>query len=391
MKRYFLLVLLQIASWYLPGQADTIRLRNSSFEDTPKRGGEALEGIAGWFDCGRINFPAETPPDIHPNGYWENNLPASDKKTYLGMVVRDNATYESVSQRLDTFLEAGKCYRFTIHLAKAARYISRTRTTGEEANYVTPIVLRIWGGSGYCNERELLAESAPVNNTSWQINTFEIRPKNNIRSITLSAYYKTPTLLPYNGNLLVDGASDIVRIACPGEPPLAVEKSKLPPHKRKKQTSNPPNNPIAVTQAETLSVKPYKPKIMQELASANIKEGQTIEIKNLGFKADSSTIDPSSFESLNEVLSFLQSRSDVVIEIGGHTNNIPSDEYCDRLSTARAKSVAEYLISKGGDATRIQFKGYGKKKPLADNSTKYGRSRNQRVEIKILSINKNGG
>jgi len=112
MKRYFLLTILQIASLYLPGQADTIRLRNSSFEDTPKRGGEALEGIAGWFDCGRINFPAETPPDIHPNGYWENNLPASDKKTYLGMVVRDNATYESVSQRL------------------RIRILQRTRTAG---------------------------------------------------------------------------------------------------------------------------------------------------------------------------------------------------------------------------------------------------------------------
>jgi outer membrane protein OmpA-like peptidoglycan-associated protein len=370
-------------------QADTVRLRNPSFEDSPKRGGENLDGIAGWFDCGRINFPAETPPDIHPNGYWENNLPASDKKTYLGMVVRDNATYESVSQRLDTFLEAGKCYRFTIHLAKAARYISRTRTTGEEANYITPIVLRIWGGSGYCNERELLAESAPVNNTSWQINTFEFRPKNNIRSVTFSAYYKTPTLVPYNGNLLIDGASDIVRIACPGEPPLVADKSKLPPHKRKKQPApTAANNPIPVSPQEAEPAKPYKPKIMQELASANIREGQTIEIKNLQFKADSSTIDASSYEVLNEVLDFLQNRSDIVIEIGGHTNNIPAEEYCDRLSTARAKSVAEYLVSKGADATRIQFKGYGKKKPLADNTTKYGRSRNQRVEIKILSIRK---
>lgn len=129
---------------------------------------------------------------------------------------------------------------------------------------------------------------------------------------------------------------------------------------------------------------------MQELASGNIREGQTIEIKNLQFKADSSTIDASSYESLNEVLAFIQNRSDIVIEIGGHTNNIPTDEYCDRLSTARAKSVAEYLVSKGADPTRIQFKGYGKNKPMADNTTKYGRSRNQRVEIKILSINKNG-
>ena len=175
-----------LASIITSAQSDTIRLKNPSFEDTPKRGGEAMDGISGWFDCGKINFPMESPPDIHPNGYWNNNLPASDRKTYLGMVVRDNGTYESVSVRIDSMLEAGKCYKFSIHLARAEKYGSRSRMSNEEANYVTPAVLRIWGGSGFCNERELLAESNPVTNSSWQINTFEIRPKSNIRSIIFS-------------------------------------------------------------------------------------------------------------------------------------------------------------------------------------------------------------
>jgi len=78
---------------------------------------------------------------------------------------------------------------------------------------------------------------------------------------------------------------------------------------------------------------------------------------------------------------------DVIIEIGGHTNGVPNDEYCDRLSSSRAKSVAEYLVNKGVNPTKVQFKGYGKKKPIADNKTKYGRDKNQRVEIKILSLN----
>lgn len=368
-------------------QQEGIRLRNPSFEDNPKRGGEALEGIMGWYDCGRDNFPLETPPDIHPNGYWENNLPASDKRTYLGMVVRDNGTYESVSQRLDSVLVAGRCYRFSINLAKAERYISRTRTTGLEANYTTPIVLRIWGGLGYCDEKELLAESAPVNNTSWQINTFEFTPKSNIKSITFSAYYKTPTFIPYNGNLLVDGASEIVRIPCDGEPLTAVEKSKLPPHKRKKQNDTLPGQRTPSKTTSVVQATPYKPKVFQELTRSNVRVGQIIEIKNLLFRADSATIEKSSYEVLDDVVGFITSNKDVIIEIGGHTNNIPADEYCDRLSTARAKSVAEYLVAKGADPSRVQFKGYGKKKPIADNMTKYGRDRNQRVEIKILSLN----
>lgn len=370
-------------------QSDTIRLKNPSFEDTPKRGGEASQGIAGWFDCGKINFPAESPPDIHPNGYWENNLPASDKKTYLGMVVRDNGTYESVSVRVDTELEAGRCYRFSIHLAKAERYVSQSRMTNKTENYTTPAVLRIWGGSGFCNERELLAESDPVNNTSWQINTFEFRPKTNIRSLTFSAYYKTPTLVPYNGNILVDGGSEIIRIPCPGEPAFASD-SKLPPHKRKKNP-NPQSTGSSIVskdkQIASAEQKAFKPKILQELNKNLVSEGQTIEIKNLLFKADSATIDRTSYEVLDDIYGFLMSSDKIVIEIGGHTNNVPTDDYCDRLSTARAKAVAEYLVNKGVHPSKVQFKGYGKKIPLADNKTAFGRSKNQRVEIKILSLN----
>ncbi|MBK9737681.1 MAG: OmpA family protein [Saprospiraceae bacterium] len=369
------------------GQADTIKLRNPSFEDAPKQGGVDPNGISGWFDCGKINFPIESPPDIHPNGFWENNLPASDRKTYLGMVVRDNGTYESVSSRLDTNLTAGKCYKFTLHLARAPRYISATRLEGKMANYNTPVVLRIWGGAGYCNEKELLAESAPVSNDSWQINTFEFSPKNNIRSITFQAYYKTPVLMPYNGNILVDGGSEIIRIACPGEPPLiAKNKSKLPPHKRKKDEtkSNQSTGEIVNSNSPTNS---YRPKILHELNRTSIKAGQTIEIKKLEFKADTTSIDKTSYEVLDEVYGFMMNNPDVMIEIGGHTNSMPPDDYCDRLSTARAKAVAEYLVNKGVEANKVQFKGYGKKKPVADNKTAYGRQKNQRVEIKILSLN----
>ncbi len=381
-------ICLVVNTWSADGQKDTVRLRNPSFEDTPRRGGDARNVIKDWFDCGSINFPLESPPDIHPNGYWENNLAASDKKTYLGLVVRDNNTWEAVSQRLDSQLEAGKCYRLTVHLARAPRYVSKSQMTNENANYTTPAVLRIWGGSGFCDDRELLAESDAVDNASWQIYILEIKPKANVRSITLEAYYKTPTLMPYNGNVLVDGLSDFIRIPCPGEELAADKKSKLPPHKRSKSPagvktkhSDKPSKDVVAEQ------KPFKAKIMQELNRSLIKEGQTIEIKTLKFRADSSSIDRSSFDVLDELRGFLMANEDVVIEVGGHTNSLPADEYCDRLSTARAKAVVEYLIEKGVDPGKVQFKGYGKKKPIADNKTRFGREKNQRVEIKILSLN----
>lgn len=75
-----------------------------------------------------------------------------------------------------------------------------------------------------------------------------------------------------------------------------------------------------------------------------------------------------------------------MVEIGGHTNSIPPHEYCDRLSTARAQNVAEYLREKGILVEQVQFKGYGKRVPIASNETAAGRLKNQRVELKIISM-----
>ncbi|MBK8052762.1 MAG: hypothetical protein IPK35_05665 [Saprospiraceae bacterium] len=193
-------------------QSDTVRLKNPSFEDNPKRGGEAMTGISGWFDCGKINFPSESPPDIHPNGYWGNNLPAYHGKTYLGMVARDNGTYESVSQKLNSRLLKNTEYEFTLNIAKSKNYISRTRTSGIEANYTNPIVLRIWGGLGSCEEKELLYSSAPINHNDWRQYIIRIKPNQDLKGLTFEAYYKPGTVTGYNGHILLDAISDIIKI-----------------------------------------------------------------------------------------------------------------------------------------------------------------------------------
>jgi outer membrane protein OmpA-like peptidoglycan-associated protein len=75
-----------------------------------------------------------------------------------------------------------------------------------------------------------------------------------------------------------------------------------------------------------------------------------------------------------------------MIEIGGHTNGVPDHLYCDKLSTARAKSVAEYIHDKGISPERITYRGYGKRQPIATNNSVEGRRKNQRVEVKILQL-----
>jgi outer membrane protein OmpA-like peptidoglycan-associated protein len=134
----------------------------------------------------------------------------------------------------------------------------------------------------------------------------------------------------------------------------------------------------------TFNVK--REKYIPDLEMAKITVGQKLRINDLNFEADSSAITRASYEILDEVYEFLNANPQVSVEIGGHTNTIPPHEYCDKLSAARSKNVAEYLYNRGIDKKRVKYKGYGKREPLTDATSVAGRQRNQRVEIKILDM-----
>jgi len=72
------------------------------------------------------------------------------------------------------------------------------------------------------------------------------------------------------------------------------------------------------------------------------------------------------------------------IEIGGHTDNIGSDQSNLQLSTRRAQAVRDYLVELGYPAEKISFKGYGPSVPVDTNDTEAGRAKNRRVEIKVM-------
>ena len=69
------------------------------------------------------------------------------------------------------------------------------------------------------------------------------------------------------------------------------------------------------------------------------------------------------------------------VQINGHTDNVgkPADNL--KLSANRAKSVVDYLVSKGINTNRLQFKGFGETKPIADNKTEAGRALKQENRI----------
>ena len=132
-------------------------------------------------------------------------------------------------------------------------------------------------------------------------------------------------------------------------------------------------------------------KILPQLSLANLRAGQVVEMQMLQFDADSTNINESAKPILDEVYQFLKDNPAVVIRVEGHTNNIPPDDFCDRLSTDRAKSVAVYIVQQGIADERVYYKGWGKRKPVYSNRTPEGRRKNQRVEINILKVRPDDG
>lgn len=380
----------------LHGQEEVVYLKNPSFEGIPRAGGATYHGIsaAGWIDCGGIMFPSETPPDIHPGNFFRVQKPAQEGNTYIGLVARENESWESVSQLLSQPLEQGKCYSINLFLSRSDNYVNRMTTDDSEdvKSQGDPLVLRVYGGLRPCEKKQLLAESQLVSHTDWRNYEFEFEAGVNTYYITFEAFYKTPVLLPYNGNLLIDNISPIRRVSCPNEPPLAIAEPPKPvepePKPKVDKPIAKPEEVVEIKKPEEVVAKPRKQKtITSELNDQSIIAGQTIQINNLYFEADTSSINDESYGALNEVYDFMEENPNIRIEIGGHTNAIPPDEYCDKLSTERAKAVAQYIIKKGVKPNRLEYKGYGKRKPIASNKTKEGRRRNQRVEITILNIN----
>jgi len=424
-----------LSTWIMPvtlwSQARIIHLKNPSFEGIPQQGMYARFNLSGWIDCG---FSQETPPDVHGSNtrFFDVNKKPFHGNTFLGMVVRSTNTWERVSQRLEAPLLKGQCYKFTIYLARASRYISginedrlqryrdkarlkevRRKFGRAEYDFTNPVILRIWGGNGYCVQKELLAESQPIINTEWKKYEFYFKPKFNHQYIELEAFYELPLIQFYNGNVLLDNASDIVPVPCPEEERLYTSTVKDPDYneaqqryrqqREEKRRAKTPSTAKAPSPKPRAAKPPAKekpkaatpivqappqeePQNLRKLRKKDLKRGQRIRIKRLYFKADSATITPESESVLDDLYHFLRNNPTVRIEIGGHTNGRPPHAYCDSLSTARAKAVYDYLVGRGIDPSRLSYKGYGKRMPIAPNTTPEGRRKNQRVEIKIIDL-----
>jgi len=209
MKQSFLFMVLLLGSTVLSAQS-IIELKNPSLEGQPQHS----RLPKGWDDCG---YSKQSPPDTQPSGDFGVYREAQEGNTYVGMVVRDNDTWECMGQTLKTPFRKNTCYQMSVLLGKSRYYLSMSLITNQMTNYSGSCVLRLWGGFQNKDGYEMLTETDPVHHFEWKEYVLEFTPPKDYDYLYIEAYYADQGGGPYCGNMLIDHFSPIVPCEMIGE------------------------------------------------------------------------------------------------------------------------------------------------------------------------------
>ena len=115
----------------------------------------------------------------------------------------------------------------------------------------------------------------------------------------------------------------------------------------------------------------------------SIAQTGTATIYGIQFDTGSSKLRADSMPALNAVLGLINGRPGSKWIMAGHTDNQGSDALNIPLSKARAASVVSWLTAHGITSDRLEPRGFGSMRPVADNATANGRALNRRVEVSL--------
>jgi len=115
-----------------------------------------------------------------------------------------------------------------------------------------------------------------------------------------------------------------------------------------------------------------------------IDREKKLTLEKIRFEFGSDKLIYSSYGDLELVLEYLNTNTSSKLVIIGHTDNVGSEDNNQRLSEKRAKAVHDYFIRNEIGKERLEYIGRGESEPLESNETAQGRSKNRRVEIKLV-------
>jgi outer membrane protein OmpA-like peptidoglycan-associated protein len=114
--------------------------------------------------------------------------------------------------------------------------------------------------------------------------------------------------------------------------------------------------------------------------------GLRVTLKNdILFSTGSSELSQNAQQTLKDLNKVLKKYPENIIVVEGHTDITGSATTNKTLSNKRAKAVYDFLLGSGLETYKLSYIGYGITKPIADNSTEAGRSKNRRVNLDITA------
>ena len=123
--------------------------------------------------------------------------------------------------------------------------------------------------------------------------------------------------------------------------------------------------------------------LSQVLQTTETARGLIVNMSDVLFDFNKFTLKPEAREKLAKVSGILLAYPGLKVQVEGYTDSIGSDEYNQKLSEQRANGVRDYLVQQSVADANVTAQGYGKKDPVADNSTNEGRAQNRRVELVV--------
>jgi outer membrane protein OmpA-like peptidoglycan-associated protein len=123
-----------------------------------------------------------------------------------------------------------------------------------------------------------------------------------------------------------------------------------------------------------------------DVTLVKVKVGKKVILNNIMFETGKSVLTAGSYTELDRLLNYMLDNPKMRIEVSGHTDKTGSEALNLTLSESRAKVVIMYLLRKGIERSRMEYRGYGSVQAIADNTTSEGRAKNRRVEFKILTF-----
>ena len=146
------------------------------------------------------------------------------------------------------------------------------------------------------------------------------------------------------------------------------------------------------TSTRKIQKRPKKSK--PKLLAADVRMfsvGDVIKLDNIYYDLDKFTIRADAARELDKLVATLRRESSLIIEVRSHTDSRGDAVYNRELSSRRAKSVANYLISKGISRSRISSRGMGESMLLNSCNdgvicTEEEHQRNRRTEFKVVAV-----